>query len=420
MKAGLILELSLALLNARFKQSVVAAAGVTFGIALFISLLSFMSGLNDLLDGLIINRTPHIRLYKEVKPPSILPIEQAKNWPKTTHHFVYSLKPKTERAEIQNSAAVLKALHADQRVKGVAPRLTTQAFFNVGSMELTAAINGIQVGEEVRLFFFRDYITEGNYQDLQNIPNSIILGRGLAEKMLVNLGDVLSVTTSKGEQYALKVVGIFQSGMQDYDKVNSFASLSTTRKILGVSGSYVTDLQVKLYDINLAPALAKEYHQLFSIDALDIQTANSQFETGTFVRTLISYVVGIVLLIVAGFGIYNILNMMIYEKMDTIAILKATGFSGDDVQYTFIFVALTIGVVGGSVGLLLGLGLSAIIDQIPFNTAALPTVKTYPVNYNPNFYLIGAVFSITSTYLAGYLPSIKARKIDPVLIIRGK
>src|SRR5881227_3233545 len=87
----------------------------------------------------------------------------------------------------------------------------------------------------------------------------------------------------------------------------------------------------------------------------DFQTANSQFETGTFIRTLISYTVGIVLLIVAGFGIYNILNMMIYEKMDSIAILKATGFSGRDVKMIFLIIALSIGFFGGLTGLLLGL-----------------------------------------------------------------
>lgn len=71
--------------------------------------------------------------------------------------------------------------------------------------------------------------------------------------------------------------------------------------------------------------MAKEYAQLFQTSAEDIQTTNAQFETGSFVHSLISYAVGITLLIVAGFGIYNILNMMIYEKMPFIAILKATG-----------------------------------------------------------------------------------------------
>jgi lipoprotein-releasing system permease protein len=135
---------------------------------------------------------------------------------------------------------------------------------------------------------------------------------------------------------------------------------------------------------------------------------------------LISYAVGVTLLIVAGFGIYNILNMMIYEKMDTIAILKATGFSGKDVNRIFITIALTIGLVGGLVGLFFGFGLSVVISYIPFNTEALPTVKTYPVSYNPMFYVIGGIFSIITTYLAGYFPSRKASKIDPVDIIRGK
>jgi lipoprotein-releasing system permease protein len=112
--------------------------------------------------------------------------------------------------------------------------------------------------------------------------------------------------------------------------------------------------------------------------------------------------------------------MMIYEKMDTIAILKATGFAGRDVRNIFLSIALSIGIVGGLLGLLFGLLLSLLIDQIPFNTAALPTVTTYPINYSPVFYLIGIVFAMITTYFAGFFPARKASKIDPVIIIRGK
>jgi lipoprotein-releasing system permease protein len=76
--------------------------------------------------------------------------------------------------------------------------------------------------------------------------------------------------------------------------------------------------------------------------------------------------------------------------------------------------------MGGLLGLLNGFIFSYIIDHIPFNTQALPTIKTYPINYNPKFYLIGAVFSIITTYFAGFFPARKASKIDPVIIIRGK
>jgi lipoprotein-releasing system permease protein len=111
--------------------------------------------------------------------------------------------------------------------------------------------------------------------------------------------------------------------------------------------------------------------------------------------------------------------MMIYEKLDSIAILKATGFSGKDVSRIFSTIALGIGIFGGLAGLILGFILSVIINHIPFNTTALPTIKTYPFDFNIGFYFIAGLFSFLTTYFAGYFPSKKASKVDPVIIIRG-
>ncbi len=419
MKYKLIFTISRALLLARWKQTLVAAIGVTFGITMFITLLSFMSGLNDMLDGLVLNRTPHILLYNEIKPSPQQAIELSNLYP-NNHHFIRSIKPKNERKEIYAAGAILSSIRRDERVLGVAPKITAQVFYNVGAIDLTGIIYGIDVEAENKLFFFSDYVTSGNYIDLKNVPNSIILGKGAADKMMAAIGDVIQVTTVKGERIQLKVVGYFQSGIQEFDKVQSYASIGTTQKLLGVSSDYISDIQVKLKNIDAAPVLTKEYAAIYGTDAIDIQTANAQFETGSSVRSLISYAVGITLLIVAGFGIYNILNMMIFEKMDSIAILKATGFSGKDVNIIFMTIALSIGIVGGLFGLLFGFSLCLVIDQIPFITAALPTITTYPINYNPMFYVIGIIFSIVTTYFAGFFPSQKASKMDPVTIIRGK
>jgi lipoprotein-releasing system permease protein len=419
MKKKLLLDIAKSLLFARWKQTLVAAIGVTFSITMFITLLSFMSGLNDLLDGLILNRTPHVRLFNDIKPNQNQPIKLATTYG-SAHHFIESIKSDANRQAIYNSGAIMESLKKDKRVLGFSPKLTAQIFFNDGSIDITGAMNGIDPIEEGRLFHFNDYVTTGNAADLTKISNSVILGKGLAGKLLVNVGDIVQVTTSKGERFQLKVVGLFQSGIRDFDDVQSYASVSTVQKILSQPSNYITAIQIKLNNISLAPKLAKEYEKLYQIDAEDVQTANSQFETGSSIRTLISYAVGITLLIVAGFGIYNILNMMIFEKMDSIAILKATGFSGTDVKNIFIYIAISIGIFGGLLGLLFGLGLSATIDQIPFNTASLPTIKTYPINYNPRFYLIGIVFSFITTYFAGWFPARKASKIDPVIIIRGK
>ncbi len=419
MNYKLIADIAKSLLLARWRQSLVAAIGVTFSITMFITLLGFMNGLNDLLDGLILNRTPHVRLFKEIKPNPNQPINISDDF-KSSYNFINSIKSTGGRLEIYNSAAIMEAVKADPRVLGIAPKINAPVLYNAGTIDINGNVSGIDVIAETDLFFFKDYIRAGQPLDLKNVGNSIILGKGVAEKLLADIGDVVQVTTSKGDRLPLKVVGFFQSGIQDFDKVQSFASIATTQKLLGQANNYITDIQIKLKDLSLAPAVAKEYAQLFQTDAEDIQTANSQFETGSFVRTLISYVVGITLLIVAGFGIYNILNMMIYEKMDTIAILKATGFSGSDVQKIFLGIALSIGLLGGLLGLVFGFALSLLIDQIPFNTAALPTIKTYPVNYNPVFYIIGIVFALITTYFAGFFPARKASAIDPVIIIRGK
>jgi lipoprotein-releasing system permease protein len=419
MKVNLLIDIARSLLLARKRQTFVAAIGVTFSIAMFIALLGFMNGLNDLLDGLVLNRTAHIRLFNEIKPNPVQPVSLSSEF-QGSQHFIHSIKSSQVRQEVLNSAAILKTLQQDARVLGVAPKVNTPVLYNSGTIDITGAISGIDVVAESQLFHFRDYIRAGDPLDLKNVTNSIILGKGVAEKLLAELGDVIQVTTSKGEQLSLKVVGVFQSGLADFDKVQSYASVSTVQKLLGKPNNYLTDIQIKLHELDSAPPVGREYARIFDLDAEDIQTANAQFETGSFVRTLISYVVGIVLLIVAGFGIYNILNMMIYEKMDTIAILKATGFSGRDVRLIFLGIALSIGVAGGMLGLAIGLGLSLMIDQIPFATPSLPTITTYPVNYELKYYLIGMIFSLITTWLAGFFPARKASRVDPVVIIRGK
>jgi len=419
MQNKLLLNIAFTLLFARLRQSVVAAIGVTFGIATFIALVSFMTGLNKLLDGLILNRTPHIRLFNEIRPSSNQPVNLSPKY-RNYQNFIRSIKPKNEGAEIYNSQKIIRAIKNDARVLGVAPKVTAPVFFRTGTIELTGFINGADVLAEQKLFLLSNYVIEGKLEDLETVNNSIFLGKGLADKMMVEIGDAIQVSTAQGALATLKVIGIMQFGIAEIDDVQSYTSIQTAQKLQGKPAGYITDIQVKLKDVSLAPGLAKQYSELFGTRAIDIQAANAQFETGSNIRNIISYSVGITLLFVAGFGIYNILNMLIYEKMDTIAILKAIGFSGTDVKRAFIFLSLIIGLAGGLLGLLLGYLASLSISYIPFETSALPTVKTYPVNFNPIYYVIGIFFALATTYIAGWFPARKASKADPVAIIRGK
>tara|TARA_R110002020_G_scaffold398057_2_gene608077 strand:- start:18624 stop:19886 length:1263 start_codon:yes stop_codon:yes gene_type:complete len=413
-----ILNIAKTHLLTKMKSTVTASLGVTFGIGAYITLVSFMTGLNEMLDSLILNQTPHIHIYNEIEPSEKQPIALYQEF-EDAFNVVNSVKPKQSQKKIHNGLPILNYLKKDKKVYGATPQLRAQIFYLSGSIELGGNLVGVDIMEEVRLSNIDDYIVEGTAQDLKNSENGILLGAGLAKKMSLKEGDRVQVSTIKGDVFPLKIVGIYQSGIADIDNIQSYANLKTVQRILGEAQNYVTDINVKLYDINEATTMASSLGKQFQVKATSVNEANAQFETGSNIRNLITYAVSITLLIVAGFGIYNILNMLIYEKMKDIAILKATGFSGTDVQLIFMSQAMIIGALGGILGLFVGFVLSKLIDNVAFETEALPTITTYPINYNIWYYIIGISFALISTFVAGWLPSNKAKRIDPVRIIRG-
>ncbi|MBT8271929.1 MAG: ABC transporter permease [Bacteroidia bacterium] len=414
-----ILNIAKTHLLTKFKQTSTAALGVTFGIGAYITLVCFMTGLNKMLDDLILNQTPHIHIYSEIEPSKEQPVDLLNEF-ENSLKGVHSIRPKQIQRKIHNALPIIDMLNQDDKVKGAIPQLNTQIFYIAGTIELGGNLTGINPVEESRLFNFHNYVIEGTPEALYRDDDGILLGKGIAENMSLKVGDRVQISTIEGQVFPLKIVGFFQSGIADIDNIQSYANLNTVQRIMGEPANYITDINVKLYDMTEAIGMSKDIERLFDLKAIDVETANAQFETGTQIRNLITYAVSVTLLIVAGFGIYNILNMLIYEKMNDIAILKATGFSGRDVQMIFMSQALIIGAVGGLLGLFLGLGLANLIDSLPFETEALPTIKTYPVNFNPMFFLIGITFAMVSTFIAGYLPSRRAKKIDPVQIIRGQ
>ncbi|SRR6056297_241524 len=412
----LILDITKTHLLAKKKQTLVAALGVTFGIGTYIIMMSFMTGLNSLLDGLVLNRTPHIQIFNKIEPSEVQPIEQISSSP----NLIRSIKPQNKLERIHDALPLLNELKNSQQIEGATPQTTARVFYLAGTNKLNGVLNGVEVQEESRLFNLNEYIIEGDVNSIDRNKYNIILGAGVARKLSLQLGDKIQVMSTSGTTFGLTISAIFQSGLAEVDDTQSYINLSMAQQIQGAGANYITRIHVKLKDIEQAIPLSQSIETVYDVEALDIKTANAQFETGSDIRTLISYAVSFTLLIVAGFGIYNILNMFIYEKMNDIAILKATGFTGTDVMLIFISQALLIGFIGGVLGLGLGYGVSLLIDGTPFETEALPTIKTYPINYNIQFYATGIVFSLVATFLAGYLPARKAQKMDPVEIIRGQ
>jgi lipoprotein-releasing system permease protein len=135
---------------------------------------------------------------------------------------------------------------------------------------------------------------------------------------------------------------------------------------------------------------------------------------------MITYLVISSILIVSGFGIFNILMMIIYEKMPDIAILKAIGYKDRDIRRLFMFESLVIGVIGGLLGLGLGYTLQKVVGSIRMDIKGFVSMEYLRFNSSPLFFVFAFLFALLATALAGYMPARKASKIDPIDIIRSK
>ncbi len=109
MKYKILGEIGIALMRARWKQTFVAAIGVSFSIAMFIALLGFMTGLNTLLDGIMLNRTPHIRIYNDINPSAVQPLQRIAEY-KDSYLFLHSIQSNANRGEIYNAGPILETL----------------------------------------------------------------------------------------------------------------------------------------------------------------------------------------------------------------------------------------------------------------------------------------------------------------------
>jgi lipoprotein-releasing system permease protein len=413
----LVAEIAKTHLLSKPKQTIVAMMGVTFGIGMFIAMVSLMTGLNNFTEELTMTSSPDIHIYNDVTEGRASIIEQVNN---NGFNVIHHQKPKNETSKVRNAIQIAELIRKDPRVKGVAPSISSQVFYNYGPVQLSGNILGVDILEENKLFGLRAKMKAGRIEDLKANHDGVIMGRGLARKLNVNVNDRVVMTTPQGYTMTLKVVGIFQMGIGTVDNVRSYANISTVQTILQQDHFYITDINIKLNDINLAKSVAPELADMYGYKSEDWETANATFLTGSIIRNILTYSVSITLLIVAGFGIYNILNMTIYNKMKDIAILKAMGFAGKDVKLIFMIQSLVIGFIGSVLGLMIGFALSSLIAQAPFDGGDFISIDRLPVNFAPKYYIIGIVFGVLTTAFAGYMPSRKASKIDPIEILRGQ
>jgi len=420
MKRSLPLQIALTHLLSKPKQTVVAMLGVTFGISMFILMISFMTGVNKFTEQTAMDQSPDIRIYNPISSGTERIAEKYSTNPDTgAMYVVYHQRPKNVLPKLRNGLQIADRIAAMPGVLGVAPTVSSQAFFNNGPVQISGVITGVDVKKQIALFKLDERMEEGNLQDLLRLNDALIMGKGLAAKLNVKVGDHVSITTPAGANLMLRVVGIFSFGMAQFDDSKSYATLATVQKVMQRDPSFITELSVKLVDFSLADRFAVVIHERFDIYAEDWKSANQGLLAGEKIRNFMTGLISFTLLMVAGFGIYNIMNMTIMNKIKDIAILKATGFQGSDVVGIFLWQSAIIGALGGLMGLAIGFTSCFFLSKMPFPAGEFLRIRTMPVTFEIKYYVMGLAFGVLTTLFAGYFPAKKAAKIDPVSILRG-
>lgn len=414
MKLNVNTEIALTYLSTRKKQTVVASLGVMFGISMFIFMQSLMKGTNDYFEKMSFTNTPHIRLYSENKVADAHMLNSFLTDNSTK--ILTNPKQLKQNQGMTNPYGIINQILKNPQVDAVTPQVTANVIYTSGSVQLTGNVAGVNITEENRMFDVQGNMVTGNLNDLNRVNNSILIGKGLADKLSLHVGDNITVTSGTGSPMVLRVIGIFATTVKQIDETKSYVNIIQAQNLMGKDRSYVTDIKINLKNYNNAPQVARELEIITGYKAEDWVMANEQLKAAFKIRAIILNSVIGVLLLVAGFGIYNILNMTIYEKIKEIAILKAQGFSGPAVTSIFLQQAIYIGLMGGIIGVIFGFSITYMVSRIYIGAG---TLKYLPMSFYIPHYIEAICFGVLTTVAAGFFPARKASKVDPVTIIRG-
>ncbi|NER14953.1 FtsX-like permease family protein [Leptobacterium flavescens] len=395
------LFIGLQYLTARKKQSLLAMLGVLFGVTTFIVMVNFMTGVNDFLDAAVFEGSPDITISPQPDLNKVM----------DDLDLDLMLNPLYDLDKIED------ILEASPNVRAYSKQVITPAIFISQHVQLPGAINGIEADEEKKLYDLDKRILSGRGFESFSEEGNIVLGTSLAKKLMVKTGDSLRIIIPNGNEKQFRVSGIFSFGITTIDNVRTYAPAETLRSLLEQE-ELITNLHVKLRDRNNIEIKETLLNRVSKIGVEDWKDNNRTIVAGNKVRDVLTWSVSFALLLVAGFGIYNIMNITVVQKRKDIAVLKTIGYKNTDIVFIFLVQSLIIGIIGALLGAAFGYAISYLISVTPLQAKDFIIVDTYPVNFKGIYYILGIFFGILTTVFAGYFPSRKASKTDPVNIIR--
>jgi lipoprotein-releasing system permease protein len=408
------LRIALTHLLGRRRQSVMSLLGIALGVAFFLAVSALMRGSEADFIKRLVDSAPHITVSDEFRTPPEQPAATA--YPQGAV-ALQGLKPRVEKRGIRGYKQKLESVSQIPGLRA-APVLQGQAILTFAGKEHGVTVYGVLPEVMASVSDIAEKIVDGSLDALSADTNGIIIGRALANKLFLKMRDNVTVSSPTGLVRSMKIVGLFETGTSTIDEGQAYMLLKRAQVLLGRI-ERANRLIIKLDDPYAAPQVAAAVEARVGYRAQSWQEASANLMSVLLIRNIIMYSVVSAILVVASFGIFNVISTVVMEKQRDIAILKSMGFHARDVRRIFLAEGVVIGGLGALIGIAIGYGLMGALAQLAMQPPGFTQTIQLPIYWGVDQVLLATAFAVLSAAGAAYLPARRAGRVQPVDILRG-
>jgi len=369
----------------RKRQSIIAILGVAIGVTVLTVSIAIANGLDKNMVDSILSVSSHIVVTKDGEA-------------------------------IDNYREIQAQVESLEGIKGTVPQISTQGILKYngtfGSYVSGVRINGLDF-DDAKIAMNLDKKIVSGTMDITK-PTEFLIGKELFDQLGAKLGDKITVVSAENREMHLSIVGVFQSGYYEYDTTMIIVPLRAVQ-ILSYTGDTATSLEVFLDNVYSANKLSRQIKAKTNMNTRTWGDLNKNLLAALSLEKTVMILVFSLIVIIAGFVVWVILNMLVKEKTRDIGIMRSMGFSSKNIMRIFMIEGLFLGIFGIIVGMSISGGL---LWYVKDNTISQITNIYYlnkiPVEISPKEILIIIGANIIIIFLSSIFPAYKAAKLEVV------
>jgi lipoprotein-releasing system permease protein len=406
------LYIALRFLTHRKRALLLSLSGVVFGVAIFICTQAQTQGFSSYFIDSTIGSNGALVVRSRFRPRYEPLVVSAKGFKERVGRRLYF-------EGITNANEIMRVSRQFSNVVSCSAILRGTVSARAGFENATVDLFGIDPALHAQTTDILRKLVAGNYDDFRNNTSSIIIGSRLAEDLLqVGVGDTVQLLAPNGEYWRFSVAAIARAGIGPIDLTRVYVHDRIAQALLQQpSGASI--IIYKLRDPDRAPALAEHFEALFQHGATSWQDREeSTLQLFLTLRMSVAITTSLIILL-AGFGIFNVLTMSVLAKIKEIAILRSMGYRRIDISSIFLWQGALIAAAGSLLGCSLGALMTWGVSHIPIRLRGLLYTNYFLVTWDWRHYVFATLLAILAVFIASYVPARRAAELPPVVTIRG-